>query len=500
MQTTYKKLCCVALILLYTTSMQPMDTSKPNPPNIQPKAATNFQYKTFSNWYTALQKCKTLRSIMEETKKIEIAFNEIPEDERTSEKLESAQNKIDTLQKPTSPLTWNELKKTLGAFFKLTEQNFTQADWLNDESKTKLPKKALIYKSKTDPLFVQKLELPAKSTVAISGDLHGDAHSLLAMIKKLQQENFLENDSFTIKNENFYMLFLGDYVDKGMYGSEVIYTLLRLKLANPEKVFMVRGNHEEIYVNTYSAPGFFELWREKFGLTREVFQENFGRLYRYLPIALYLGSGNDYALCCHGGLELGYNSKKFLNQKAKNFFLYDSTSFEKLQAQRGDNATKLCPDESETIKNQPCIGFMWNDFFFGEENFHDSGIGRLKFGKSITENALQSLYSSTDKRVRAILRAHQHGGDAIEKIISHGGIFEHWEEEENLNNGKLAMVSTFNVAPDAGYDHDNHTFGLLSLAQKYDDWHLKKLQVTPYGTEGSEEETLGKATSTSTGT
>ena len=45
---------------------------------------------------------------------------------------------------------------------------------------------------------------------------------------------------------NTYMVFLGDYTDRGNYGIEVLYTMLRLKLANPEQVFMARGNHEDI--------------------------------------------------------------------------------------------------------------------------------------------------------------------------------------------------------------------------------------------------------------
>ena len=49
-------------------------------------------------------------------------------------------------------------------------------------------------------------------------------------------------------------LFLGDYVDRGRFSCEVAFYLLALKLAFPDKVFLLRGNHETR--NQTSACGF----------------------------------------------------------------------------------------------------------------------------------------------------------------------------------------------------------------------------------------------------
>ena len=70
--------------------------------------------------------------------------------------------------------------------------------------------------------------------VTIVGDVHGQFYDLHGILKKEHRPEFL--------NEK--LLFLGDYVDRGPYGPEIVLLLYTLKQKYPDNVFLLRGNHE----------------------------------------------------------------------------------------------------------------------------------------------------------------------------------------------------------------------------------------------------------------
>ena len=69
--------------------------------------------------------------------------------------------------------------------------------------------------------------------VVIFGDIHGQFFDLCEVLRK---------QKFGKTNKKF--LFLGDYVDRGKYGPEVIAYLFSLKIRFPDMVYLLRGNHE----------------------------------------------------------------------------------------------------------------------------------------------------------------------------------------------------------------------------------------------------------------
>jgi len=116
--------------------------------------------------------------------------------------------------------------------------------------------------------------------IIIVGDIHGDLEVLNLIIEK--------RDEIGCRD----MLFLGDYVDRGPQGTEVLLRIFQLKIEDPEHIFLLRGNHETVEMNFYY--GFFE----EIGSDKE-FLLRVSRTYDKMPVAAVL-SGQIF--CVHGGI------------------------------------------------------------------------------------------------------------------------------------------------------------------------------------------------------
>lgn len=83
--------------------------------------------------------------------------------------------------------------------------------------------------------------------IIVTGDIHGSIHSLVRNMHRMMKSGYMDKN-FRLSNRTLWVL-LGDYVDYGAYGSEVLWTVLCLHAINPSQMVVLGGNHEDIDQN-----------------------------------------------------------------------------------------------------------------------------------------------------------------------------------------------------------------------------------------------------------
>jgi protein phosphatase len=137
------------------------------------------------------------------------------------------------------------------------------------------------------------IKLNPEGEALIVGDLHGDLESLVYVLK---ESSFLKKMKLA---GNTFLIFLGDYGDRGLFSAEVYYTVLRLKLLFPEQVILMRGNHEgpkDLMADPHDLPMQFEA---RFGIKWEQAYVKTLGLFEFLCNAVLV---KERMIMIHGGL------------------------------------------------------------------------------------------------------------------------------------------------------------------------------------------------------
>ena len=128
----------------------------------------------------------------------------------------------------------------------------------------------------------EKMLIELEAPLRVCGDIHGQYYDLLRIFEHCGYPG------------EYNFLFLGDYVDRGKQSLETICLLLAYKIKYPNKIHLLRGNHESSVTNRIY--GFYDECKRRYSVR---LWRNFTDLFNYLPVAALI---DEKILCMHGGL------------------------------------------------------------------------------------------------------------------------------------------------------------------------------------------------------
>jgi serine/threonine-protein phosphatase 5 len=133
----------------------------------------------------------------------------------------------------------------------------------------------------------------AGQAVTVCGDTHGQFYDF---------RHILTDAVAGYPSRDNVLVFNGDFVDRGRYGLEIVLSLLSMRLADPEALYVTRGNHETVMMNSRynfytDLVSMYKGWTEDEVIVSMI--ELFKKVFDTLPVAALV---NEKVFVVHGGI------------------------------------------------------------------------------------------------------------------------------------------------------------------------------------------------------
>lgn len=309
-----------------------------------------------------------------------------------------------------------------------------------------------IVRRATNLMALEQNVISIRAPYTLVGDLHGQFQDLL--------ELFRVHGSPAVDNP---FLFLGDYVDRGVSSCEIILLLLAFKVAFPDSVHLLRGNHECRSLSTFY--GFRAECLKKYG---PVLYNRMIKCFESMPLAARLETAHGTFLAVHGGLSPDIQFVGDINGQVNRFM--------------------------EPEPNGALCDLLWSDPAKGEAQEQEWAPNGMR-GCSFTFNERACREFLKRNNLLAIVRAHELEENGYKEHFRHEG--DRTEEDED---GKLALPAVVTVFSAPEYCNTNHNVGAtLKIPWERQNGRLlqyqqhKRSQCSEFEFTRASEETAAKA-------
>mmetsp|Transcript_51828 Transcript_51828/g.93048 ORF Transcript_51828/g.93048 Transcript_51828/m.93048 type:complete len:611 (-) Transcript_51828:15-1847(-) len=256
-------------------------------------------------------------------------------------------------------------------------QNFKQGKLLpmKDAYRLAIDAYDILVKEKT----LGRVTVPQGKKVTVVGDLHGQLWDF---------DHMLNLAGMPSADNQF--VFNGDFVDRGPWSVEVMFSLLAMKVWQPQHVFMNRGNHEAELANTFY--GFFGEVEVKY---EKKMTELFVNIFQAVPLCHVL---NNEVFVVHGGIP-GPDPRVWW-KGIDNQISFDGRQLQ-ISLAEIENSNRFMDPNPEV--NPLMVDLLWSDPK-GKDGYGPSGrmsSGIYLFGPDVSSNFMKF------NNLRMTLRSHE---------------------------------------------------------------------------------------------